>query len=134
MNVKSQWTRAEIAAVTGLITSASGIAILWASGIEFPVYPPPGIIMLLTGAVAFTVLRPRQRWATVIPIVLGAFIQVGFMIEGFVGGVGFANIAGDAGTGPVFGQILQQVGAVTAIIGGVLATRSRFARARRPVA
>jgi hypothetical protein len=28
--------------VVGLVVGAVGIAILWASGVEFPIYPPPG--------------------------------------------------------------------------------------------
>jgi hypothetical protein len=125
MNAKSPWTRPEIAAVTGLLVSAAGIATLWASGIEFPFYPPPGIIMLGTGAVAFTLMRHRLRWAGVVPVALGLFIQIGFMVEGIVSGTGFANLTGDAGTGAVIGQIVQQLGAVTAIVGGVITIKSR---------
>ncbi|MFB9658469.1 hypothetical protein ACFQS3_19715 [Glycomyces mayteni] len=128
MNVKQHWTRPETAAVAGLLASASGIAVLWAAGIEFPVYPPPGIVLLGTGAVAFAAVRTRVRWAFALPIVLGAFIQAGFMIEGFTGGVGFANLAGDAGTAAQIGQAVQQLGAVTAIVGGVLTLRARTAR------
>ncbi|MEU6246575.1 hypothetical protein [Glycomyces sp. NPDC047010] len=128
MNVKQHWTRTETIAVAGLLASASGIAVLWAAGIEFPVYPPPGIVLLVSGAVAFAAMRTRVRWSFVVPIVLGAFIQAGFMIEGLNGGIGFANLAGDAGTAAQIGQIVQQLGAVTAIVGGVLTLRARMAR------
>jgi len=128
MNLKQQWTRAEAAAVTGLVASAAGIGVLWASGIAFPVYPPPGIILMLTGAVLFTVLRTRRRWASLLPLAFGLFIQIGFVVEGLISGRGFANVAGDAGTGAMIGQIVQQLGAITAIIGGVIATRARFGR------
>ncbi|NUQ87452.1 MAG: hypothetical protein HOQ43_03180 [Glycomyces artemisiae] len=128
MNVKQHWTRTETTAVTGLLVSAAGIATLWAAGIEFPVYPPPGIILLGTGAVAFAAMRTRVRWAAALPIVLGAFIQAGFMIEGITSGTGFANLAGDAGLGAQIGQLVQQIGAVTAIVGGVLTLRARLAR------
>jgi hypothetical protein len=36
--------------IVGLVVGAVGIGILWASGVEFPFYPPPGIIILLAGA------------------------------------------------------------------------------------
>jgi hypothetical protein len=131
MNVKQQWIRPESAALAGMLASAAGIAVLWASGVEFPVYPPPGIILLGTGAVLFAVLRARVRWAAVLPIALGLFIQVGFMAEGFVSGTGFANLAGDAGIGPMVGQAVQQAGAITAIVGGALTAKARLPRQAR---
>jgi hypothetical protein len=42
--------------VVGLVVGAVGIAILWAAGVEFPIYPPPGI--------------------------LGLFVTVGFLVSG----------------------------------------------------
>ncbi|MCI0635111.1 MAG: hypothetical protein L0206_14555 [Actinobacteria bacterium] len=42
---------ARVLTVSGLVVGAVGIAVLWASGIEFPIYPPPGILILLAGAV-----------------------------------------------------------------------------------
>lgn len=32
--------------VLGLVGGAVGIAMLWASGVEFPIYPPPGLLIL----------------------------------------------------------------------------------------
>ena len=36
--------------VGGLVVGALGIAILWASGVEFPFAVPPGLVILLAGA------------------------------------------------------------------------------------
>jgi hypothetical protein len=43
--------------VAGLVVGADGIAILWASGVEFPVAIPPGLVILLVGAL-FVGLAP----------------------------------------------------------------------------
>ena len=53
--------RARILTIAGLTAGAVGIAILWAAGVEFPFYPPPGILILGFGAV-FVTLAP-WRWA-----------------------------------------------------------------------
>jgi hypothetical protein len=57
MNVQRSWSRSRTATVAGLAAGAVGIAILWAAGVEFPTYPPPGIVILLAGA--GSALRPR---------------------------------------------------------------------------
>ncbi|HEX6758366.1 MAG TPA: hypothetical protein VF086_08115, partial [Propionibacteriaceae bacterium] len=51
MNAQRTLSRPRAATVVGLVAGALGIAILWASGVEFPIYPPPGIIILLAGAI-----------------------------------------------------------------------------------
>jgi hypothetical protein len=51
MNGQSTWPGPRTATVAGLAVGAGGIAILWASGVEFPIYPPPGIVILLAGAI-----------------------------------------------------------------------------------
>jgi len=62
--------------VVGLVVGAVGIAILWAAGVEFPIYPPPGIIILLAGAI-FVSLAPWP-WAPAVGAFLGLFVTVGF--------------------------------------------------------
>jgi hypothetical protein len=58
---RQRLTRSRAVTVLGLLVGALGIAILWASGVEFPIYPPPGLVILLAGA-AFVGLAP-WRWA-----------------------------------------------------------------------
>jgi hypothetical protein len=43
--------------MVGLVVGAFGIAILWASGVEFPFYPPPGIVILVAGTVFVALAR-----------------------------------------------------------------------------
>jgi hypothetical protein len=57
-------TRSRAATVLGLLVGALGIAILWASGVEFPIYPPPGIVILLADTLSvgsFAVVVGRYR-------------------------------------------------------------------------
>jgi hypothetical protein len=60
--------------VGGLVAGSAGIAILWASGVEFPVAIPPGLVILLAGAL-FVGLAPWQ-WATGVGAFLGLFVTV----------------------------------------------------------
>lgn len=132
MNTKQTWTRPEITAVIGLLTSASGIGVLWAAGLEFPFYPPPGMLIMTTGALAFTLMRPRLRYAALVPALLGLSGVVGFVMEAIIGGgIGLSNLTGDAGAAPIFGQALQQLGVIIAGVAGVVAIRSRAARDSR---
>jgi hypothetical protein len=80
MNAKSTWSGPRAATVAGLVVGAAGIAILWASGVEFPIYPPPGIIILLAGAI-FVGLA-SWPWAPAVGAFLGLFITVGFVASG----------------------------------------------------
>lgn len=112
------------ATVAGLVLGAAGISLLWAGGIEFPVAVPPGIVILLAGAV-FVALAP-WRWAPAAGVLLGAFITVGFLLSG----TGVDNIAGERGTTVAVGQSVQMLGVWIAAVAGALATRAAY---RRPV-
>jgi MFS superfamily sulfate permease-like transporter len=59
MNAKISSFRPRAATMAGLVVGALGIAILWALGVEFPFYPPPGIIVLVVG----TVFVALGRWS-----------------------------------------------------------------------
>jgi hypothetical protein len=61
MNAQRTLSGPRAVTVVGLVVGAVGIAILWAAGVEFPIYPPPGIIILLAGAI-FVSLAPWP-WA-----------------------------------------------------------------------
>ncbi|XVU26119.1 hypothetical protein ACQPZJ_03395 [Actinoplanes sp. CA-054009] len=95
--------------VVGLIVGAVGIALLWAGGVEFPVAVPPGIVILLVGAM-FVAWAP-WRWAPVVGVALGAFITVGFLISG------------DSGALVAAGQAIQLAGVWVGAVAGALALR-----------
>ena len=116
---QTSWSRARAATVAGLVVGALGIAILWASGVEFPIYPPPGIIILLAGAI-FVGLAP-WRWAAAVGAFLGLFVTVGFVASG-----GPPNLLGRDGTGVAIGTWIQLIGVLTALVAGLIATRANY--------
>jgi hypothetical protein len=113
------------ATVAGLVVGAVGIAILWASGVEFPFYPPPGMVILLAGAL-FVGLAPWP-WAPGVGAFLGLFVTVGFLVSP----TGRTNLAGQAGASVAVGQGIQVIGVLTALIAGVIATRANYGRSPR---
>jgi hypothetical protein len=119
------WSTARAVTVAGLVVGALGIAFLWAAGVAFPVYPPPGLGILLAGAV-FVVLAP-WRWGPGVGAFLGLFVTVGFLISP----TGLPNLSGRAGTSVQVGQVLQVIGVVTALIAGVIATRDNYQKGAR---
>jgi hypothetical protein len=128
MFANRSWSRPWAATVAGLAVGALGIAILWASGVEFPIYPPPGIVILLTGAL-FVGLAP-WRWAPDAGAFLGLFVTLGFLISP----TGLTNLFGRAGTSVLIGTWIQMIGVLTSLIAGVIATRANYqkpAQARR---
>lgn len=125
MNAQRSLTRSRAVSVLGLVVGALGIAILWASGVEFPIYPPPGLVILLAGAV-FVGLAP-WRWAPGVGAFLGLFVLVGFLISP----TGLSNLLGEAGAGVATGQGVQVAGVLTALVAGVIATRGNYRRQAR---
>jgi hypothetical protein len=91
MNTQRSLPGSRAVTVLGLVVGALGIAILWALGVEFPIYPPPGIVILLAGAVLVG-LAP-WRWAPGVGAFLGLFVLVGFLISP----TGRSNLLGQAG-------------------------------------
>lgn len=125
MNAKVPSSRSWTATMIGLAVGALGIAILWTSGVEFPIYPPPGIIILTAGTV-FVALG-RWTWAPAVGAFLGLFVTVGFLVSP----TGLSNLAGEAGTNVAIGQRVQVIGVVTALIAGVVATRANYRKPSR---
>lgn len=109
--------------VTGLVVGAIGIALLWASGVSFPFYPPPGMVVLGTGAV-FVALA-RWSWAPLVGAFLGLFVIAGFVLSSVVSGAGTGNLTGDAGAGGVAGTVIQLAGSGLALVAGTVAVRRR---------
>ena len=119
MKAQSTWSGPRAVTVAGLMVGASGIAVLWASGVEFPIYPPPGILILLAGAV-FVGLAPWP-WTPAVGAFLGLFVTVGFVASG-----GPPNVFGEDGTSVAIGTWIQMTGVLTALIAGVFATRANY--------
>lgn len=119
MNAQRAWSEPRTATVGGLVVGAMGIAILWASGVEFPIYPPPGIPILLAGAI-FVGLA-TWPWAPGVGAFLGLFVTVGFVVSG-----GPPNLVGRDGTIVAIGTWIQMTGVLTALIAGVIATRTNY--------
>ena len=119
MNGQRSWSGPRAATVAGLAVGASGIATLWASGVEFPIYPPPGIVILLAGAI-LVALAPWS-WAPAVGAFLGLFVTVGFVASG-----GPPNLVGRDGTSVAIGTWIQLIGVLTALLAGVIATRANY--------
>lgn len=109
--------------IAGLIVGAIGIALLWAGGIAFPFYPPPGILILTAGTV-FVGLA-RLRWAPAVGAALGLFILVGFFLS-----TGMDNLTGVHGATVSFGSAIQLLGVATAFVAGTLATGRSYRSVR----
>jgi hypothetical protein len=122
MGVQRSLSGAQATSVGGLVVGALGIAILWASGVKFPFAVPPGLVILLAGAL-FVGLASGP-WAPAVGAFLGLFVIVGFLISP----TGLTNLFGQAGTSVAIGQGIQVVGVLTALIAGVIATRANYRR------
>lgn len=110
--------------IAGMIVGAVGIALLWAGGIAFPFYPPPGILILTAGAVFVAVAR--LRWAPAVGAALGLAILVGFFLS-----AGMDNLTGVHGATVSFGSAIQLLGVATAFVAGACATGQAIQRVRR---
>ena len=119
MDTQSRLSGPRAATVAGLVVGALGIAILWAAGVEFPIYPPPGLVILLAGAI-FVGLA-SWPWAPAVGAFMGLFVTVGFVISGSP-----PNLFGRDGTSVLIGTWIQMVGVVTALVAGVIATRINY--------
>jgi len=114
-----------LATIVGLVVGALGIAVLWAAGVDFPVAIPPGIVILLAGALVVG-LAP-WRWAPAVGVLLSLFILVGFLISPD----GIPYIRGEHGATRQIGQAIEVIGVLTALIAGVIATRADYRKLAR---
>ncbi|MDR7303804.1 hypothetical protein [Haloactinomyces albus] len=110
-----------VATVVGLLAGATGIGILWSSGVEFPftaILPPDiWILLAMTAVVAFA----PWRWAPGIGAFGVLFVIVGFVISGSV-----PNLFGADGTSVLIGSWVQLLGVLTAFVAGVIAIRVNY--------
>ncbi|MET8278119.1 hypothetical protein [Micromonospora sp. NPDC005174] len=116
---------ARMCTIAGLLVGAAGIGVMWAAGVEFPVAVPPGMIILLAGAI-FVTFAP-WRWSPAVGALLGLFVAVGFAISP----TGVDNLLGRHGTDVATGQAIQLVGVLTALVAGVVATIAKRRTPRR---
>ena len=121
--MKGKTTVLRAITAAGLLVGAGGIAILWAAGQDFPFYPPPGIVILVVGAL-FVALT-SWRWTPAVGAGLGLFVAVGFLASGLGGGDGFDNVTGAEGVARAIGQVIQLVGVVTALVAGSIQLRAK---------
>ncbi len=111
--------------VLGLVMAMTGIAVLWAAGVEFPFVIPPGIVVLGCGALVVALVR--RPWAAALGAFLGLFVIVGFLISP----TGIDNLTGRAGAAVATGQAIQLVGNMLALGSGIAAS-AQERRARIP--
>jgi hypothetical protein len=125
MTVSKSLSGSRALTVAGLLVGALGIALLWASGrIHWPIYPPPGIVNLLLGALLVG-LAP-WRWAPAVGAFMGSILIVGFMLSG-----GPPNLVGGKGTAVAIGNWVMIAGGCTAMIAGAIATRTEHRKPAR---
>ena len=118
MSMQTSTSAPRAATVAGLVVGALGIAILWASGVAFPFVIPPGIVILLVGAL-FVALA-KWQWAPAVGAFLGLFVFVGFLISP----TGVPNLLGLSGMSVAIGQVIQVIGVLTALVSVVMASWS----------
>jgi len=111
---------AKMLTVVALLVSAAGIGVLWAAGIVFPFYPPPGMLIGVAGALF--VLLARWRWGPAVGSAVALFFLVGFLASP----TGIDNITGNAGAGAMLGSVIQMLGVLTALGAGLVATRQSY--------
>jgi hypothetical protein len=100
--------------IGGMLVAVAGILIQIATGVDYPTIPPGPIILLV--AVAIVALG-RWRWSPIVGAIVPAFLLVGATIAG---------VANDelwilSETGQFFGLLVQTVGVIAALIGGIRA-------------
>jgi hypothetical protein len=106
--------------IAAMIVGAVGIGILWAAGVPFPFFPPPGSLILLAGAL-FVGLA-KFRWAPAVGAAIGLFITVGFLVSS----TGIDNLTGVYGTNIAIGTVVQVLGVASAFVAGTLATARNY--------
>jgi hypothetical protein len=105
--------------VLGLVAGAAGCAIQWAAG-AVPLPIPPGMVIMLAGAL-FVGWAP-WRWAPAAGAVLALPFAFGFLVIP----TGVPNLLGEAGPAAAFGQGIEVIGAVTAVVAGLIATSAGY--------
>jgi hypothetical protein len=111
-----------VATVTALVVGAAAMAILWGSGVELSIYPPPGLS-------SFWPARLRRTGAVAVVGRPGAFtgllVLVDFLLSSLISGEGVDQPKGDAGVGPSIASAIRLMGVLTAMVAGATGPRDR---------
>jgi hypothetical protein len=111
-------SRASWLNIAGMLVAVAGIVIQIATGVDYPTIPPGPIILL--AAVGIVALG-RWRWSPIVGVIVPAFLLVGGTIAGFAN-----DELWDLGEpGQFFGLVVQAVGVIAGLIGGVRALARR---------
>lgn len=104
--------------VAGLAAGAVGILTLYIAGIEFPFFPPPGMLIAIAGALAVAFVR--WRWITLVGTVLGAFYWIGLFASDTA-----RYLVGDGDALVTAGIWVQMLGVTVAFAAGIAGVRRR---------
>jgi hypothetical protein len=119
--------------VAGLVVTAAGMLVQYASGVDYPTIPPGPIISLAAAAV---VAWGPWRWAPVVGLVTALFISIGGLTA-TIAGNGFTPQLSDPGAfGGFAGTLVQIAGLAVALAAGIVAARPNIrprATTRRPL-
>jgi hypothetical protein len=104
--------------VAGMLAAAAGILIQIATGVDYPTVPPGPIILVAAAAI---VGLARWRWASIVGVVVPAFLLVGGTIASFA-----RDDLWDLGEpGQFAGLVLQAAGVLLALASGIRALTQR---------
>jgi hypothetical protein len=101
-----------------MLVAVVGIVIQIASGVDYPTIPPGPIILLVATAI---VALGRWRWSPIVGVIVPAFLLVG----GAIAGVANDELWNLDEPGQFFGLLVQTIGVITALIGGIRALPRR---------
>lgn len=104
--------------VAGLAAGALGILTLYIAGIEFPFFPPPGMLIATAGALAVAFVR--WRWITLLGPILGAFYWIGLFASDTA-----RYLTGDGDALVTVGIWVQMTGVTVAFVAGIVGVRRR---------
>lgn len=124
MTTTKRTSTAHRTTIVGLVLAAAGIAILYVSGVEMPVVPPGFVLLLLAAALmAFT----RWRWTPFAAIAIAVFEAIPLAV-GIVGGDTAENLVDFAHLGVLAGTWVRLIGAVVALVAGLVAAAVAYRR------
>ena len=113
MNQRNSSSSNSKVTVAALLFAAAGFVIQIGSGLDVPTVPPGLIILLVAAAV---VAFGPWRWTTVVGVIVGLFLLVGFFASGAVG-----NLIQPSQLGVFAGAWVQFLAVIVAVIASTAA-------------